>query len=105
MKVEKRRRCLTDREIAAIAVRVFNGERRADLAKELGVSGSYLSRLVTDAHRRGLVRITIVEDAKPPHSVHPSHFSEPLNEDPDVVGPKPIYDAVYFAGLAALDEA
>lgn len=104
--IEKRRKCLTDREVALIAVRVFNGERRATIARELGVSGSYLSRLIADAHRRGLVRVVVAEDAGPPASVHSSNFSEPLNEDPDVVGPNgEIYDDVYRRGLAALDDA
>lgn len=58
-KVEKRRRCLSDREIASIAVRVFNGERRQAIAREIGVSASYLSRLLDDARARGVFRIVV----------------------------------------------
>ena len=58
-KVEKRRRCLSDRQIGAIAVRVFNGERRDAIAREIGVSASYLSRLLDDARERGVYRIVV----------------------------------------------
>lgn len=67
--IEKRRRCLSDREIARIAARVFDGERRSDIAIELGVSASYLGRLIDDAKRRGVFRIVV---SKPP----PSSFRE-----------------------------
>lgn len=60
--IAKRRKCLDDKEVAAIAVRVFNGERRAAIAKELGVSGSYLGRLLDDAKARGVWRIVVAGD-------------------------------------------
>lgn len=60
--LQKRKKCLTDKEIAAIAVRVFNGERRGHIAKQLGVSASYLSRLLKDAQRRKVFYYVIAEE-------------------------------------------
>lgn len=59
MKVEKRRRCISNEEAAAIAVRIFKGETAAAIAAELGVSGSYLSRCVARAKAAGCFYFTV----------------------------------------------
>lgn len=58
-RIVKRARCLSDAEVAAIVVRVFAGERAADIAHVLGVSAAYLGVLMKDAKRRGIVRVEV----------------------------------------------
>lgn len=60
MKVEKRRRCLSNQEVARLAVRIFNGESAGSIATEHGISASYLSRLLKRAKAAGAFRYEVV---------------------------------------------
>jgi DNA-binding transcriptional regulator LsrR (DeoR family) len=60
--VEKRRRCLTDKAVARIAVRIFNGENASDIAASLGISASYLSRLLKRAKANGAYRYEVASE-------------------------------------------
>lgn len=62
MKVTKHQKCLSDLEVAHISVRVFNGETSRDIAKELGISGGYLARMIARVKKSGLVRVTVATE-------------------------------------------
>lgn len=62
MTVEKRRRCLNNREAAKLAVRIFNGETAAAIAAELGVSASYLGRLIARAKKASAFRYEVARE-------------------------------------------
>lgn len=61
MTLEKRQRCLTNKEVAHLAVRIFKGERQRDVAASLGISASYLSRLLKRAQKAGAFYYSVAE--------------------------------------------
>lgn len=62
--IKKRQRCLADKQLGEIAVKVFNNESTAcAIAKQLGITPSYLSRLLQDARRRGVWWISVKDSS------------------------------------------